>query len=333
MSPNQQSLMDEVPRELKPYVKAMTGASGLNEFDAITSVLFAIATHLDLEQYPILVYLGTLGTGKSAAMKQLFPMCNGSSWIHGRTYAAHRNALIEGIRTAFVDEADYVDSSPKLTDLYTCRYSKQDGTTEKNEQVLPGVWQLRTYGIFGATVMAKRAPIGDVALRSRAIIIRTVYREENYGYTQIGDVSRIASGVAGKVRQRLAEIGEVDRVYQTWSSPLAIAKELGMAAWCSKCMEIQAKEAEAMVGGRGYEPSEAILQAIDILSRDINEKRVDKSIRISEVVRVVKEEFALSLKPPQIREEAEARGFEAGRTAGYPTIKVKKELLDSLLPE
>jgi len=70
--------MDEVPRELKPYVKAMTGASGLDEFDAITSVLFAITTHLDLEQYLTLVYLGARGTGKTAAMKQLFPMCRGS---------------------------------------------------------------------------------------------------------------------------------------------------------------------------------------------------------------------------------------------------------------
>jgi hypothetical protein len=31
--------MDEVPAPLKPYVKAMLKASGLNEFDAISSVV------------------------------------------------------------------------------------------------------------------------------------------------------------------------------------------------------------------------------------------------------------------------------------------------------
>lgn len=197
-----------------------------------------------------------------------------------------------------------------------------------------GGWVMEPYNIFGATVMAKRTSIGDVALRSRAIIIRTVYREENYSYTQIRDVSLIASGVAGKVKQRLSEIGEIDRVYQTWSAPLAIAQELDMPAWRGKCIEIQAKEAEAMKGGRGYEPSEAILQAIDISSRDsVSHKRVDKSVRISDIVRVVKEEFAIPLKPTQVKEEAEAKGFEAGSTGGYPTIKVSKELLDTLLPE
>ncbi len=56
-------LIDEAPDAVKPYISAMLGASGLSEFDAVTSVLFAIATHIDLEQYPILVYLGARGTG------------------------------------------------------------------------------------------------------------------------------------------------------------------------------------------------------------------------------------------------------------------------------
>ena len=69
------NLINELPREIEPYVGAMLGASGLGHFDAITSVLFAMATHLELQQYPILVYLGARGTGKSAAMRQLFRMC------------------------------------------------------------------------------------------------------------------------------------------------------------------------------------------------------------------------------------------------------------------
>jgi len=333
MTTNQPSLMDEVPRELKPYVKAMTGASGLDEFDAITSVLFAITTHLDLEQYPILVYLGNRATGKSVAMRQLFPMCKDSKWINGRTYATQRDE-VKDTRTVFVDEADIIDNNADLTDLYTRRYLEQTGMIKAKVRGHYGVWVMEPCNIFGATVMAKRTPIGDVALRSRAIIIRTDFRSGDYQYTEIGDVSRIASHIVGKVKQILSEIGEVDRVYQTWSSPFAIAKELGMPAWHNKCIEIQAKEAEAMKGGRGYEPSEAILQAIDISSRDsVSHKRVDMSVRISNIVRVVKEEFAIPLKPAQVKEEAEAKGFEAGSTGGYPTIKVKKELLDSLLPE
>ena len=332
MSTNQPSLMDEVPSELKPYVQAMTGASGLDEFDAITSVLFAITTHLDLEQYPILVYLGARGTGKSAAMKQLFPMCKDSKWIYGMTFASQRDE-VKDTRTVFVDEADIVDSNAELTSLYTRRYLKETGMIKAKARGHYGAWVMEPCNIFGATVMAKRTAIGDVALRSRAIIIRTAYRLGNYDYKDIGDVSEIASGISNKVRQRLSEIGELDRVYQTWSSLLAVADELDMPAWHNKCIEIQAKEAEAMVGGRGYEPSEAILQAIDILGRDVNGERIDKSVRISEFVRVLKEEFALSLRHNQIEEEAKGKGFEAGKSKGYPTIKIKKDLLDRLLPD
>jgi hypothetical protein len=325
------SLIDEVPRQVKPYVKAMLGASGLREFDAITSVLFAISTHLELEQYPILVYLGARGTGKSEAMKQLFLMCKGSKWIGGRTEAAHRNALKGGVRTALVDEVDAIESV--ITDLYTKRYSKQTGTIEVNEPTRRD-WQLVPHNISGATIMAKRTPIADVALRSRAIIIRTSYQLNNYNFTHIGDVSGIAFAVADGVKRKLSDIGGVDRVWQTWSPLVTIAKELGMTEWEREANNVIAQEADALHGGQGYEPSEAILQAINILSiDDVSHKRADKSIHISEVVRVVREEFALALRPNQVKEEAEARGFETRTLHGYPVIKVKKQLLDSLLPE
>lgn len=325
-------LIEELPTTVKPYAKAMLGASGLNEFDAITSVLFAIATHLDLEQYPILVYLGARGTGKSEAMKQLFPMCKGAKWIGGKTEAAHRNALKDGVRTAFVDEVDVIE--PIITDLYTKRYSKQTGTIDVNEPTKSG-YVLKPHDIFGATVMVKRTAIADVALRSRAIVIRTAHHEpENWNVTNIGDVSDIASRIESTVKHRIKEVGGVDRVQQTWNPLYLVAEQLGMTNWVQEAVTVIVREAEALKGGQGYEPSEAILQAIGILSRDeVNNERIDKSIKTSDIVRIVKDEFALPLKPSQIKEEAEARGFQSSTLHGYPVIKVTKDLLDKLLPE
>lgn len=319
-----------VDNQLKPYVDAMQKASGLKEFDAVTSVLFAVATHMDLEQYPILVYLGARGTGKSDAMKQLLPMCKGAKLIGGNTVAAQRAALVN-TRTAFVEEAD-----DRLdTNLYTCRYSKQTGFLEVNQPSRRGGWELQKINIFGATVTHKRVPVEDIGLRSRCIVIRTEYRLSNYELTPtIGDVSSIATAIGEKVKHSLSEIGSVDRVWQTWSPLVQIASELGMTDWATEAKNIILEEAEAFETGQDYEPREAILQAIDIASRDqVTEERRDKSVRISEVVRLVRDEFALALKHNQIREEAKARGFEIGRTGGYPTIKVRKDLLDELLPE
>lgn len=317
-----------IDSQLVPYVKAMQKASGLSEFDAIISVLFAMTTHIDLEQYPPLVYLGVAGSGKSSAMKQLFPMCKGSKWITGRTVASQRREL-KGVRTAFVEESDRID-----TDLYISRYSKQTGLISVPEQIRPGQWELQPYDIFGATVMHRRVSIGDVGLRSRSIIIRTKCETGTYEFTKVGDVSGITSKVSDGVKRRIKEIGGIDRVQQTWNPIYVTAEQLGMTDWTRQALEVIGREAETLKGGQGYEPSEAILQAIDILSRDeVSDKRVDKSIKISDVVRVVKDEFALTLKPNQIKEEAEAKGFETGTLHGYPVIKAKKARLDELLPE
>jgi hypothetical protein len=332
MPSNQSDVSMDINPKIEPYVKAMLGASGLGTFDAVTSVLFAITTHIDLEQYPILVYLGATSTGKTSAMRQLLPMCKGSKWIQGGTFAIQRNA-VAGVRTAFVDEADSIDNDSEMIDLYTRRFLRVTGNIEVN---MPGRfgWVAQPLDIFGATVMAKRTTIGDVALRSRAIIIRTKYELQDYVYTKMGDVSAIASEVTDKVKKRQEEISGLDRVSQTWSSVYSLGEILGMNDWKDKALEVINKEAETLRGGQGYEPSEAILQAIDILSRDdVSHKREDKSVRISNIVRVVKDEFALTLSPNQIREEAQAKGFNVGVLHGYSVIKVRKDLLDALLPE
>jgi hypothetical protein len=296
-------------------------------------VLFAVTTHLELEQYPILVYLGVAGSGKSSAMKQLFAMCKGAKWIQGKTESTHTQALA-GCRTAFIDEGDIIDSVAGLTDLYTKRFLAQSATVEVNVKGKGGKWTPTPFNVLGATVMAKRAPLADFALRSRSIIVRTEYELGNYDLTNVGDVSAIAVKVEPSVKKILKEMGNVDRVYQTWSALDAMADVLGMGEWRKQERNVQAEEAETLKGGQGFEPSEAALRAMDILARnDLTSKREDKSVKLSDVVRVAKDEFAVILKQTQVSDLAKAKKFEVGTLKGYPVVKVKKELLDKLLPD
>ncbi|MBF4481858.1 hypothetical protein [Dehalococcoides mccartyi] len=124
-------LTERIAAPLRPYVSALMNASRLNEFDATTCALFATTTYLDLAQYPILVFLGTRGSGKSAAMNQLYFMCKGAKRITGTTFATQRNQL-ENTRTAFLDEADIIDASATLIDLYTKRYLRETGNLQVN---------------------------------------------------------------------------------------------------------------------------------------------------------------------------------------------------------
>jgi hypothetical protein len=317
-----------IDTRVQPYVTAMQGASGLSEFDAITSVLYAIVTHIDLEEYPILCYLGVAGSGKSEAMKQLFPMCRGSKLIQGTTLPSHRDALVS-VRTAFVEEADNL--TPDLIRLYTKRYMRQTATEDIKAPIAGRKWESKSLDIFGATVMHRRVPLNDLGLRSRAITIRTTYRPGSYKRTTTQDLSGLADSIASNVKRGITGT-VIDRVQQTWNSIHVVSQELGMKDWGRHAIDVMVREAEILAGGQGFEPGEAILQTIDILSRD-SSVRQDKSIHISDVVRTIKDEFALILKPMQVKEEAESRGFSTGMLHGYPVIKVKKELLDKLLPE
>lgn len=312
--------------QLQPYVEALLGASGLSEFDAVTSVLYAIATHLDLEEYPLLVYQGVAGSGKSSAMKQLFPMCKGSEWIRGKTPAAQQRELKLGVSTAFVEEGDKIDN-----DLYTCRFSKQTGEMSINEPDGAG-WKLTPYNIFGATVLHRRVSIGDVGLRSRSIVIRTKFKPDNYQIRPIGDVSMIA------LKLKQAGAFEYNRIWQTWSPLITIGAQLGMTDWLQQATKTIDRETENLRGGQGFEPSEAILRALDILSRkeSVNHERTDKTVRVSEIVVVVRDEFAIYLRPYQITQEIttgeEFKGLEVVTLHGYPAIKISKGVLDKLLP-
>ena len=106
-----------------------------------------------------------------------------------------------------------------------------------------------------------------------------------------------------------------------------------MRDWCNDCIEIQLREVETLRGGQGYEPRDAIVQALDIACRNENHQRNDKSVKISDIVRIVREEFALNMRPAQVKDTAEGRGFETSTLHGYLVIKVRKDLLDTLLPE
>lgn len=313
----------DLQNQLLPYFQAMMKSSGLSPFDAQTSVLYALATYLDFDELPLLVFQGAAGTGKSCAMKQLFPMCKGAKWIQGKTYATQRDEL-HNIRTAFLEEADKMS-----TRLYTWRFSKQTGTVSANVGLGQGSFAKKGIDVFGATVLHRRTPIADVGLRSRSIVIKTKYQKGSYETTHMGDLSAIAKDL--KVTSPFGQ----DRVWQTWSPLLNVAIQLEMVDWVVEARQVIDTETKNLKGGQGYEPSQAVLQAIDIESRkgEKNNKRQDKTVKMQELRKTLSEVFGLTLHDNQIAEEAQSMGFSTTKVHGYPAVKVTKELLDKLLPE
>jgi len=300
-------------KKILPYVLAMTGASGLSENEAKLCVYYALASHFNFENIPILAFIGATGTGKSEAMKQLFPMVKGK-WIAAKTTAGLREDL-KDVRVAFIDESDKVDE-----ELLTLRFNKETGMVKTNKPQGAG-WQEVRENIFGATVLARRTPIADVALRSRCLIIKTKPKEGNYKRTpdkDLPDSGDLSKAVNWLKKQMNIEQASSGRVNQTWNLLLEVAKyDPDWLSWANEQIRL---EQSNLKGGQGYEPQEAVLKALDALARNAFGKRDTKSVRISDIKRFLWDEYELKMKGNQIMEMLGDLGFETKPISGYDSV-------------
>jgi len=190
--PNQTAqTASSLQQQLAPCVIAMQQASGLTEAQAKTCVYYAVATHRmeRYDKFPQLVLQGSQGTGKTSAKDQLAPMVYRPKSINGKTEATIRDELAQAT-TALIDERETVSV---LEDLLTQRYARETAEVVVNQQVSEGGYVPVKRNMFGATIVCKRHPFSDGAMRSRAIVIRTKRKPGNYRKVEVPSMAHIAS--------------------------------------------------------------------------------------------------------------------------------------------
>ena len=302
------------------YVKTITTASGLSEYQARTCVYYAVCTyHLEhLMKLPTLSFQGPAGTGKTSAMEQLRRIVKEPKPIQGRTYATVRDELTDA-GTALIDEADRLD---RLEELLTSRHSKENGTFTVNHSNSQGGYQPKKHNIFGATIVCRRVPFADVAFRSRAIVIPTRHKGGKYILTGV-------SGFGSKAMMTGLKIQDTsDRVEDTWEPLLAVARSIEDNEWLEYAKKEIEKQTMLMRQSQGIEPQEALVYTLKALNRQGTAK-----IMISIIKQALKDNFDVSLKVGQVMDICSQMGFRVVRPQGYPQVEVVRGRVEELISQ
>jgi hypothetical protein len=308
-------LIDEL---LEPYASAMLTASGLTREQAWTCVYYACATHhIEMfERFPILAFLGNAGTGKTVAQEQISKMVRETKRITGRTAATVRDEL-SNTTSALIDESDSILG---LEELLNRRYSRQTGTQIVNRATPFGGYQPEPEDIFGATVVCRRRPFRDVAMRSRAIIIRTRARVGNYRVVEVDGLERAAKMIEPQ------QMDAYDRVMDTWKPLLVIAHAVDDGQWLDYANRQIESEARQLKANQGLEPNDALVFALRIHCRQ-------QRVKLSVLRDTLRQEYDVRLTIGQILDLCQGLGISVVKPQGYLQAILEPEYIQGLLKE
>lgn len=310
-------------------VHAVQLVSGLTGEQAKTCAYYAVMTHL-LDTYPddylipILCLQGNSGTGKSKAVKLMVKLVNAPIVLNGRGKTFSEIATdLNGATTALIEEADFRQSrvETQLIQLRTERRHESQ-VIHKPPQQTP--FQIRN---FGATIVEKRVPFSDAAVRNRTITIKTVRREGNY--REVNEIDIDSTGlrsVANFVRQNAVRVPVSDRVMESWRPLIEIAGVLGDFDWVIH-LDAEYQRARKMLAvGDQYESDDVLIKAVTAaggLSEDVRLKDIREAL----------EELGLNWSTQKIHTTLTSLGFETNFDGRYDKLVNAGDLLRELARE
>jgi len=266
---------------------ALISVSGLIREQAKTCVYYAVMTHLldtypDYYLIPILCFQGNSGTGKSRAIKLMEKLVNEPAMLDGKgkTFSAIAPDL-DGVTTALIEEADF--RQPRVeTQLIQLRTERRHRSQVVN---MAGTGTPFPITNFGATIVEKRVPFSDAAVRNRTITVKTVRREGDY--QDVSEVDIDSAGlrqVAEFVRENIRRVPVSDRVMECWRPLIEIAGVLGDFDWVIYLDEEYKKARKMLAVGDQYESEDVLIKAVIAaggLSEDVRLKDVRESLEHS----------------------------------------------------
>ena len=294
---------------LDRYISALMGASGISINQAKTCVYYAVVTFRlkDLVVIGILTIMGDTGTGKSYLIAQMKYMVHNPREISVKTEAALRRKLSLNT-TALIEEGDKADEQ-----LLINRYSRTSSAMTFTEQSQIG-WHATDTNLFGATIIHRRKPPLDAAMRNRGIYIRTRLNPGKYevdACIDMKEIEEIAKGID------FYDIKGQGRTSDVWAPLISVAKHLGDSEWLYYAEVEKDIDSQRFVVGQDYEPQKAVRYVLEAKLKD-NEK-----VLLSEIKRILRDHHGVDQTIAQIDEYCSQFKYKVTRTDGYPTVHRK----------
>jgi hypothetical protein len=320
---------DVLLSQVDTAVDALMSVSGLLREQAKTCAYYAVMTYL-LDSYPddylipILCLQGNSGTGKSKTVKLMAKLVNDPTMLNGRgkTFSEIASDLNE-VTTALIEEADFRQTrvETQLIQLRTERRHKNQ-VVHKPPQQTP--FPIKN---FGATIVEKRIPFSDAAVRNRTITIKTVRRAGDYREVSAVDIDGAGlRNVAAYVRQNIMRVPVSDRVMESWRPLIEIAGVLGDFDWVIYLNEEYKRAQKMLAVGDQYESEDVLIKAV------IAAGGLSENVRLKDV-REALEELGLGWSAQKIHVTLTSLGLETTYDGKYDKLVNAGGLLRRLASE
>jgi len=309
---------------------SLQSVSGLAREQAKTCIYYVVMTYL-LDTYPddylipILCLQGNSGTGKSQAIKLLAKLVDDPTMLDGKGKTFSEIATdLDMVTTALIEEADFRQSriETQLIQLRTERRHK--------EQVIHKPPQQTPFLInnFGATIVEKRMPFSDAAVRNRTITIKTTRRQGDY--RQVNEVDIDGAGlrsVANYVRQNRINMEVSDRVMECWRPLMEIAATLGDFDWVIQLDSEYQKARKMLAVGDQYESEDILIKAV------IAAGGLSEDVKLKDIGEALEHNFNLKWTTQKIHTTLTSLGFETTFDGKYDRLVDAGDLLRQLATE
>ena len=256
--------------KLQSLVELIQRTTSLNQNQATTLINFAIATY-GLEQlgiFPILVFSGTGGTGKTTLLNILEQLSCNPINIGGKLSGPELRDSLNTDTTVLIDEADDMDEKWLIK-----RYSRQSAQHSVKRSVGDGGWVSEQLNLFGATALHRRLPFKDPAVLSRSIVIPTRKKKSvaPYNAEDFREYAGMLETLTRKVPWEKIQSSTGHRITDTWQ-PLLLVHQYGLGneEWLSYAEEQIEKAKDNLELGQEEEPTAAVFQALLFLALEID---------------------------------------------------------------
>jgi len=320
----------QLRNQIDAAVDFLQSVSGLAREQAKTCIYYAVMTYL-LDSYPddylipILCLQGNSGTGKSQAIKLLAKLVNLPTNLNGKgkTFSGIASDL-NGVVTALIEEADFKQSRVEIQ-LIQLRTERR----HKNQVIhIPPQATPLPITNFGATIVEKRVPFSDAAVRNRTITVKTVRREGDY--REVSEVDIGGDGlrsVASYVGQNRMQMPVTDRVMQCWRPLMEIAATLRDWDWIIS-LDSEYKKARKMLAvGDQYESEDVLIKAV------IAAGGISENVRLKDIREELEHNFNLNWTTQKIHTTLTSLGFETNFDGKYDRLVDAGDLLRRVAAE
>jgi hypothetical protein len=319
----------DIQSQVDRAVDSLISVSGLMREQAKTCIYYAVMTYL-LDTYPddylipILCLQGNSGTGKSQTIKLMAKLVNQPAMLNGKgkTFSGIASDL-NRVVTALIEEADFKQSRIE-TQLIQLRTERRH-----MNQVINMPPQATPLPIenFGATIVEKRVPFSDAAVRNRTITIKTIRRAGDY--REVSQVNIGGAGlrsVANHFRQHRINMEVSDRVMQCWRPLMEIAASIGDWDWLISLDAEYQKARKMLAVGDQYESEDVLIKAV------IAAGGLSENVRLKDI-REALEDLGLGWTTQKIHTTLTSLGFETEFDGKYDRLVGAGDLLRRLATE